>query len=96
MSMALDDNITVNVSCSENAKPITAWYIASQGDINVYKNNINAKLADTFLDKCTLDYVDPKCDSNEHRISIDNYFQSLINVLVESGFHIPALHIKQQ
>ncbi len=89
ISMALDDMITENVSCNENVKPKAAWYKASQGDINMYKNNIDTKLADLVLDNSTLDCVDPLCDSNEHRIALDTYFQSLIDVLVESGSHIP-------
>jgi len=69
--------------------PKTAWYKANAHDINVFKDNIENKLCDISLCYDTLHCGELMCESDNHRTHLDDYFESMMTVLLDSSAHIP-------
>lgn len=86
ISMSIDTQYASEMNIIQ-AKP--AWYKAGTEDIRNFKANVNSLLGNVDLSKAVFDCDNMLCERTGHQSEIDDYFDSLMQVLIDSGTHIP-------
>lgn len=89
MVLNLGQPIDVNTPSYYSAKPKLAWYKASAQDIEGFRECIDFNLQNVMLDDNTILCQDTSCSTDLHKDSLDDYFESLMQVLINSGKHLP-------
>ncbi len=79
--------IPVYIQDRNNFIPKVAWYAASHCD--TYKYNLQHELKHLTVPVCINECTDSCCESLSHKEDINKYYDTLLNVLISAGEHLP-------
>ncbi len=79
----------VYIQDRNNFIPKVAWYKASHCDIDTYKYNLQHELENLTVPVCINECTNSCCESLSHQEDINKYYDSLLDVLMSAGEHLP-------
>ncbi len=82
-------SMPVYIQDRNNFIPKVAWYKTSQCDIDTYKYNLQHELENLTVPACINKCTDSCCESFSHKEDINKYYDTLLNVLISAGEHLP-------